>query len=101
MDEIKRGRSMKIINKEHNFIISAIVGGIIPQELGTLSHSKKKVRIEKCGVLLETWDLRLVNFISVISTQKTLTYHYNLWSKITTFQPTLQLMRHGVKNKKS
>ncbi len=48
MDEIKRGRSMKIINKKHNFIISAIVGGIIPQALGTAlqlkrSGSKRKV----------------------------------------------------------
>ena len=42
MDEIKRGRSMKIINKEHNFIISAIVGGIIPQALGTAKALKEK-----------------------------------------------------------
>ena len=42
MDEIKRGRSMKIINKEHNFIISAIVGGIIPQALGTAMALKEK-----------------------------------------------------------
>ena len=42
MDEVKRGRSMKIINKEHNFIISAIVGGIIPQALGTAMALKEK-----------------------------------------------------------
>ena len=42
MDEIERGRSMKIINKEHNFIISAIVGGIIPQALGTAMALKEK-----------------------------------------------------------
>ena len=42
MDEIKRGRSMKIFNKEHNFIISAIVGGIIPQALGTAWALKEK-----------------------------------------------------------
>ena len=41
MDEIKRGRSMKIINKKHNFIISAIVGGIIPQALGTALQLKR------------------------------------------------------------
>ena len=42
MNEIKRGRSMKVINKEHNFIISAIVGGIIPQALGTALALKRK-----------------------------------------------------------
>ena len=42
MDEVKRGRSMKIINKEHNFVISAIVGGIIPQALGTAWALKQK-----------------------------------------------------------
>ena len=41
MDEVKRGRSMKVINKEHNFIISAIVGGIIPQALGTALQLKR------------------------------------------------------------
>ena len=40
MEEVKRGRSMKIINKEYNFVISKIVGGIIPQALGT--HSKHR-----------------------------------------------------------
>ena len=42
MDEIKRGRSMKITNKEHNFVISAIVGGIIPQALGVAMALKRK-----------------------------------------------------------
>tara|TARA_B100002019_G_scaffold290226_1_gene307409 strand:+ start:2471 stop:3097 length:627 start_codon:yes stop_codon:yes gene_type:complete len=42
MNEVKRGRSMKVINKEHNFIISAIVGGIIPQALGTAWALKNK-----------------------------------------------------------
>ena len=42
MDEIKRGRSMKIMNKEHNFVISAIVGGIIPQALGVAMALKRK-----------------------------------------------------------
>ena len=37
MEEVKRGRSMKIINKEYNFVI-LIVGGIIPQALGTKKH---------------------------------------------------------------
>ena len=58
MDEVKRGHSMKIINKEHNFIISRIVGGIIPRKAQDRKAQKKKVQIEKCGVLLETWDLR-------------------------------------------
>ena len=42
MDEVNRGRSMKIFNKKHNFIISAIVGGIIPQALGTAMALKEK-----------------------------------------------------------
>tara|TARA_Y100000034_G_scaffold92212_1_gene111370 strand:+ start:49 stop:675 length:627 start_codon:yes stop_codon:yes gene_type:complete len=42
MDEIKRGRSMKVINKDYNFIISAIVGGIIPQALGVAMALKRK-----------------------------------------------------------
>jgi len=42
MDEIKRGRSMKIFNKEYNFVISAIVGGIIPQALGVALALKRK-----------------------------------------------------------
>jgi pyruvate dehydrogenase E1 component alpha subunit len=42
MDEIKRGRSMKIFNKEHNFVISAIVGGPIPQALGVAMALKRK-----------------------------------------------------------
>ena len=42
MDEIKRGRSMKVINKKHNFVISAIVGGPIPQALGVAMALKRK-----------------------------------------------------------
>ena len=33
---------MKIMNKEHNFVISAIVGGIIPQALGVAMALKRK-----------------------------------------------------------
>ena len=42
MDEIKKGRSMKVMNKEHNFVISAIVGGIIPQALGVALSLKRR-----------------------------------------------------------
>jgi len=42
MDEIKRGRSMKVINKKHNFVISAIVGGGFSHSVGVAMALKRK-----------------------------------------------------------
>lgn len=42
MDEIKRGRSMKIMNRDYRFATSAIVGGIIPHALGVALSLKRK-----------------------------------------------------------
>ena len=42
MDEIKRGRSMKVINKKHNFVISAIVGGGFSHAVGVAMALKRK-----------------------------------------------------------
>jgi|TARA_Y100000590_G_C15736065_1_gene1018607 pyruvate dehydrogenase E1 component alpha subunit len=41
MDEIKRGRSMKIMNRDYRFATSAIVGGIIPHALGVAMALKR------------------------------------------------------------
>ena len=42
MEEILRGRSMKIMNRDYRFATSAIVGGIIPQALGVAMALKRK-----------------------------------------------------------
>ena len=64
MDEIKKGRSMKVMNKEHNFVISAIVGGIIPQALGVAlslkrRKSKRKVWCFVGDMTFETGEFHL------------------------------------------
>tara|TARA_Y100001938_G_C8009272_1_gene389090 strand:+ start:191 stop:835 length:645 start_codon:yes stop_codon:yes gene_type:complete len=55
MEEVKRGRSMKIINKEYNFVISAIVGGIIPQALGTAWALKHRSPMARTGSYRKVW----------------------------------------------
>ncbi len=47
MDEIIRGRSMKIMNKDYKFATSAIVGGIIPHALGVANALKRKKSKQK------------------------------------------------------
>ncbi len=64
MNEIKKGRSMKVMNKEHNFVISAIVGGIIPQALGVAlslkrRKSKRKVWCFVGDMTFETGEFHL------------------------------------------
>ena len=64
MNEIKQGRSMKVMNKEHNFVISAIVGGIIPQALGVAlslkrRKSKRKVWCFVGDMTFETGEFHL------------------------------------------
>lgn len=64
MNEIKQGRSMKVMNKEHNFVISAIVGGIIPQALGVAlslkrRNSKRKVWCFVGDMTFETGEFHL------------------------------------------
>lgn len=59
MDEIIRGRSMKIMNKDYRFATSAIVGGIIPHALGVAKALKIKKYNRLIG-LSELEDIRRV-----------------------------------------
>lgn len=43
MDEVLAGRSMYLMNKEHNFFSSAIVGGILPIACGVAMGIKREI----------------------------------------------------------
>jgi hypothetical protein len=95
-NEILEGRSITIVNQEHKFYSSAIVGAIIPIATGVALANKRDGKDDKVWCFIGDMALKLAVSMKCTNTHNDMIYQFVLLWRIMEFQQTHRLKKLGM-----